>query len=365
MKRFVSSLVLGLAVSFMASNAKAQCQYDTQCKGDRICVKGECVSPGDAKAAAKPAPAPKKKPAPPPPKPKPKPKPEPKPPPPKKEAAPPPGEEELPPGVVLPASLDQSGAPPEPQSGSGLGTTTPDEQDMDEAIDLGEQEEAEAEAARREAGPPFEFSVGLRLGFGLPMGEANEESPLSDTFNGQIPIWLDAGFKVHPNVLVGLYFQYGFGLITNGACIDDGCSGSVTRFGVQGHYEVSPDEFINPWVGLGIGYEWSHVSGPVMRYDYDADGERIANSGEEVDTGATLRGWEFANVQGGAQFELMRNVSVGPFLSLSIGRYNSCSVEFDGEDQDCRFDRDLGNKAIHQWVVIGARGGFEFWPFQY
>jgi hypothetical protein len=37
--------------------ASGGCQYDTQCKGDRVCVKGECVAPTSAPVPA-PAPAP-------------------------------------------------------------------------------------------------------------------------------------------------------------------------------------------------------------------------------------------------------------------------------------------------------------------
>lgn len=35
------------AMLLMTSSAYAEgCQYDTQCKGDRVCQRGECVAPG-------------------------------------------------------------------------------------------------------------------------------------------------------------------------------------------------------------------------------------------------------------------------------------------------------------------------------
>jgi hypothetical protein len=38
-----------------APKAKSGCEYDNQCKGDRICVKGACVAPESASSAADPA----------------------------------------------------------------------------------------------------------------------------------------------------------------------------------------------------------------------------------------------------------------------------------------------------------------------
>lgn len=54
------SIVLG--ASGIALEANAQCSKDTDCKGDRVCLDGRCVSPAEAaaamKASEKPTPAP-------------------------------------------------------------------------------------------------------------------------------------------------------------------------------------------------------------------------------------------------------------------------------------------------------------------
>jgi hypothetical protein len=50
--------------------------------------------------------------------------------------------------------------------------------------------------------------------------------------------------------------MYGFGFRgdeLSGDC--DECTASMMRFGVQGQYHLTLSENIDPWFGLGIGYE--------------------------------------------------------------------------------------------------------------
>src|SRR5450432_597419 len=87
------------------------------------------------------------------------------------------------------------------------------------------------------------FKLGLRLGYAVPSGKVSGDTTvagvtvpgvkLSDGISGQVPIWIDAGYMVTPNILVGLYGQYGFAQTKNceaGAS----CSAHDIRFGVQG-----------------------------------------------------------------------------------------------------------------------------------
>ena len=202
---------------------------------------------------------------------------------------------------------------------------------------------------------PNALHVALRLGYGIPIGESDEDHPLGDTYLAKIPFWLDLGFKVTPNVLVGLYGQYAYALMASGVCSDDDrCSGDVFRFGVQAHYDVSPEKELSPWIGAGIGYEVARGRGPV---DYPRMGLRGAR------TTVRLSGFEFLNMQGGVNFRWGSGLALGPFVSLSTGQYDACHVEVEGEDQECDLERDLGAKSLHQWVVFGVRGAYEVWPF--
>ncbi len=48
MVRFTILVMVGVALFVTPMDARAGCEKDTDCKGDRICVEGECVSPGRA-----------------------------------------------------------------------------------------------------------------------------------------------------------------------------------------------------------------------------------------------------------------------------------------------------------------------------
>ena len=116
------------------------------------------------------------------------------------------------------------------------------------------------------------------------------------------------------------------------------------RIGVEGQYQLSPGESMNPWFGLGIGYEILSLS---------AEGD--TGVGTTYSSALSFSGLEFANLQGGADFRLAPNIGVGPFLSFSLGQYSSCSSEVDGSDLDCEVE----DSTMHEWIVLGARGTFD------
>jgi len=54
----------GAATPSPAAPVAGGCQYDTQCKSDRICEEGRCVAPSTPASASPPGPEPQPKPAP-------------------------------------------------------------------------------------------------------------------------------------------------------------------------------------------------------------------------------------------------------------------------------------------------------------
>jgi hypothetical protein len=175
--------------------------------------------------------------------------------------------------------------------------------------------------------------LGLRLGYALPMGNADEGDKLGDTVSGQIPIWIDAGYMVTPNILVGLYGQYGFASIKN--CPSGvSCSAHDLRIGIQGQFHIMPTGSADPWLGLGVGYE--------------SLGGSVSAGGLSADFSAT--GFEFANLQGGADFKIADAFAVGPFLSFSLGQYSSQSANGTSSSID--------KKAMHEWLTFGVKGTF-------
>lgn len=195
--------------------------------------------------------------------------------------------------------------------------------------------------------------VGLRLGYALPMGSVAKapdpvgEQKLGDLVKGAIPIWLDVGYRLNPNIYLGAYFQYGIVSINkdspaNSACNKSGvdCSASSMTFGVMGAYHIMPDQTFDPWVGLGVGYEM--LSGKA--------------SAGGVESKSSFSGLQFANLQVGGDYRVNKNLGIGPFVSFAIGQYGSCTSDPGGKDCFQGVD-----KAMHEWLTIGVRGAYGIW----
>jgi len=70
----------------------------------------------------------------------------------------------------------------------------------------------------------------------------------------------------------------------------------------------------------------------------------------------TVKGFEFANLQAGGDFKVADHVGVGPFVSFSLGEYSSVSMD----PEIAGMVDEIPNKAIHEWLVIGVKGSFNF-----
>jgi len=186
------------------------------------------------------------------------------------------------------------------------------------------------------------LSLGLRAGYGLPMGDAAKDAKLSDGFSGQIPIWLDVGYKLNPNIYIGGYFSYGIAMLNKdkmGCEGDVSCSGSIMRFGANAHYHIMPEASFDPWVGAGIGYEIA--------------GMKAEAGGAEAST--TWKGLEFVNLQAGGDYKVSPNFGIGPWLSFSLAQYSSAKVKTPLGEASA----DIEEKAMHQWLMIGIRGVYD------
>ncbi len=198
--------------------------------------------------------------------------------------------------------------------------------------------------------PESGFSLGARLGFGLPLGDvwadtAGVTAPLGDQFKGELPIWIDAGYRFARNWFVGAYLQLGIGIVNKDkltACAQSGnsCKSSDVRLGVEGTYAFSPGQTFNPWVGLGTGYEWANlqIEGP-------------GGSGE-----IAVKGWEFFNLQVGGDFLVSSVFGIGPYAAFSLGQYSTGTITVGSAS----LNGDITNKKVHGWLQLGVRGTFNF-----
>lgn len=193
---------------------------------------------------------------------------------------------------------------------------------------------AAAHPARAESGP----LVALRSGYGLPLGEAVAGSRLSDAVGGQIPLWLDAGWRLDERLALALFAQYGFG---SGMTCAGGasCTASVIRFGAEVLYRFLPQAAFGPWAGAGVGWEIS----------------RTKSSASGLETRSTFHGFEIVGLQAGGDWRASPRLTVGPWASLSLARYGSMETTTSLGSQP-----DTSGKALHLWLQLGLMGRFDF-----
>lgn len=201
------------------------------------------------------------------------------------------------------------------------------------------------------AGSFAQVEVGARIGFLWARGNALDDpasgqpGKLTDVIASQVPVQLDAAYRISSALSIGAYFSYGFGRLgrpLRDDCSMSGvdCSNSNIRLGVQGIYtlrNVSPS--FTPWVGMSVGYEWM----------------RIESSGSGISTSATLSGWEFLALQVGADFAVADRLSIGPYAQISLSQYRSIDARVNGRS----FSQEVPDKALHEWAGLGIRGTFE------
>jgi opacity protein-like surface antigen len=210
-------------------------------------------------------------------------------------------------------------------------------------------------AARAAELPAPGFEIGLRFGYAFAAGNIGAppngtDEKLSDFVSGQWPVWVDLGYRFTPNLYLGGLFQYGFGAVNEDE--QDGCrnanvncSASDVRLGVMGRYQFAPTGPVLPWLGLGVGYEWGSFS---VHQSVLGD----------TSTDVSRAGFEFANFQAGADYYLAPRVTVSPFISVSIGQYQSVSTTTTLGMTTTTSDEDLAKKSLHEWIMIGLRFGF-------
>jgi hypothetical protein len=181
-----------------------------------------------------------------------------------------------------------------------------------------------------------QYQVGLRVGYGSATGDAlqvknaPEAVKMSDTFASQVPLQLDASYKINKDFAAGLYLSYGFVQMNKdqicGGASDCSVSGSTLGVGAQGIYTFNQvtGPFV-PWAGLSLGYESA---------SFKAEGATTTASGFQL------------GLQVGGDYKVNEQFSVGPYLSYAMGEYTSLSVS---EGTAPEFDAKL-----HGWLGIGV-----------
>jgi len=201
----------------------------------------------------------------------------------------------------------------------------------DAAPDAAAPEAPDAAPAVPLAKPPPEmkpsgFGLALRAAYAIPYGTAKDGPPsaaLSGIMPGAVHIGIDLGYFLDPHFYLGAYFTYGFSIgdsTVGSACADPeaSCSATPIRLGIGARWHFLPKEMLDPWAGLGLGYEIVNVTD--------------ANSGQSE----SLNGFE-GMLQAGVDYKPKPFYGVGPFIESSLGHYAS------------------SGSAVHGWLDIGIR----------
>jgi hypothetical protein len=191
---------------------------------------------------------------------------------------------------------------------------------------------------------PLGIDLGLQVGVGLPYGRINESIPLvlNDVISSMVPIAADAGYRVDDLIAVGLRLQYGILQFRDAGEVcgrGSDCRGSAIAVAAHGTIRAPVPWPVIPWLRLGAGYEWlrMRLTGDFM--------------GAPADLSLRFRGWMFGFAEVGGDYALLPQLAVGPFVGVSVGRYNFGA---DGSGPE----GPLIYKRVHEWVVLGVRGVF-------
>src|SRR5262245_36281394 len=185
------------------------------------------------------------------------------------------------------------------------------------------------------------LSIGLGIGYGIPYGKAADDmgtgtAALSRVISGSVPLSLSAGFRFVPQLHIGMYGSYAPGIgadAPGSACPPTGrtrCTGAFARVGAEIQLHMLPLALIDPWIGVGTGYEFLWVNPGTMQF--------------------TFQGWEMVNLQAGADVRIRKGLRIGPFINFTIGRYDYTVIEtIEGGAVVSHFS----NTALHYWLMAG------------
>ncbi len=192
----------------------------------------------------------------------------------------------------------------------------------------GKVDEDEGDGPRARTG----FQMAIRTGYSIPLGNAASGLKMSDAFGGQVPVVLDIGGKVIPNLFVGGYLGLGFGGCGALVQSNTGCLSDSLTIGAEIMYSILPDSRFNPWLGYGIGLAAS----------------AIATNNESIGLG----GVDFGHFMGGLDFRLTRGFGIGPFVDFGLGQYSSVNETVNNGPT---VDGTVNGKALHEWLLLGAK----------
>jgi len=188
-----------------------------------------------------------------------------------------------------------------------------------------------------------EVAIDLKVGYAWPTGNVatattvttDPHGPLANVVSSAIPLEIAARYRFTPRFSAGIYFQYAPAFVSAFSCLSSfSCSASDVRLGAQAVYGFLPDSTFNPWVSVGSGWAWLNRT--------------VTTPTQTSKLG--LNGWEWFNVQAGADLNLSKMFATGLYVAYFGGQYSSATA--DGRSTPIA----SANRQFHGWVQFGLKG---------
>lgn len=260
---------------------------------------------------------------------------------------------------ALEVSAQGTSAPPPPTSATaGAATAAPNPDSSGAGASRGTEDTVTSSSSESPAPSQLGFETGLRLGVGVPVGKGGRsldgaERNLNDFAPWRAPFWIDVGYRFSQVTTVGAYGQVGVGG-GGDACAGE-CDWADLRIGAQAQWRFAPSASVNPWLGVGLGYEWISFR-TLLRIPLTDPGPEDPDS-VAIRTAELLSGPELL-LQGGLDFRVEDSFSVGPYASATVGQYVGDRIKCDPDFPGCPEAASLDGSGFHSWLGVGLRGTY-------
>jgi hypothetical protein len=199
------------------------------------------------------------------------------------------------------------------------------------------------------ADPPASgVEIGIRGGYLVPFGSRVQGEPLDRTVDRAIPVYLDLGYRLAPNLYVGVLASYarlaldkaGIGCNTQFVDGPGDCWGAGYRIAADVQWRVPLGLHAVGWAAGGAGIEWI-----TLDFQSGCFGGRF----ERTDSG-----FELGHVELGGGWRVEPRLVIGPFVSYAAGLYRTSTARGSG----CNGGGDIPDKSVHGSLVAGLRASF-------
>lgn len=189
--------------------------------------------------------------------------------------------------------------------------------------------------------------LGAQAGASLARGDAEDGIAMDGEVKGAFPLELRAGWRLTPQVTVGLQGGYAFatdGETRDAFCTATGadCSGHLWRVAARGEYRRY-GEVWRPYGAATLGWEWQ-----AERWELAGD------NWEERSRSGLLAG-----IEGGFERPLGGRFRGGAFVGLNVGRYGALSVKGENAGYAYSDHGAVDGPTVHVWLGLGLRVSFE------